>query len=194
MSVVIGKRKWYHIAHRGLVKKDQDENYMLEEAEEFYNSNKPYFFMDECVYQFTKNSIEYEVARMRARADRENEQSCLYFRQSLTGFCVWMMLMNSHIHSGNKENATTIKSIIDHTNMAKATAANHLKIAVDNGWAIKFEATETLKCRHWEASQLTMSEYLERLKRENECLPIKRYTSHAAFDQLQKHLRQFKEG
>lgn len=162
-----------------------------EQAQKYSHQDKAYFFGDEITFQFTKSNIDYEIARMEARASRESEQSCLYFRQSLSGFCVWMMLMNSKIYEGEIEKATTIKSIIDHTRMAKATAANHLKIACQNGWAIKFEATETVKCQHWEASELCMFEYLQRLKRESEHLPVKRYTSHAAFHALQDHLKQF---
>ena len=190
---LMGVKRWYHnsYTHDGI---DVDEFGnpvdLITEARKYAEEDLAYFFGDEVTYQYVRANIEYEIAKME-NYKNETMRSCQYFRQSLSSYCIWMMIMNSKIRENEISHATTIKAIIDRFPMAKATANTHLKVAVESGWAVKFKATSNIASAHWHATELCMSEYLARLKLEEQILPVKKYITHSTFNAFQKHMRTF---
>lgn len=133
---------------------------------EFTKRGYAYFFGEKIVHDYVRETIAWEIRRFAIRAERETEKSVQFFRQSLNSYTVWMELMNSHIHHGDCQRLTTVVSMVDRYNISRNTVKRILNQAVEAGWATEYQPTESCPTVHYEATELTMFEYSNRVKRE----------------------------
>lgn len=149
-------------------------------------TDTPFVFADRICYDYLKLTVGYEMNRFAIRTSEE-EKSCAYFRATLSGFVCWHSLMQSKLHSGEASKMTSVGSLVSLGHMSKGTAQNHLKAAVDAGWAVKFAPTDTCNVQHYEASELCMVEYMQRLRRESQCYDSEHENSYRAFNNLMSY-------
>ncbi|MAN63084.1 MAG: hypothetical protein CMI60_14190 [Parvibaculum sp.] len=133
---------------------------------EFTRRGYAYFFGDKIHFDYVNATIEWELKRFTMREEFESEKSVQFFRQSLNSYMVWMELMNSHINRGNCQRLTTVASMVDRYSISRNTVKRILKQAVEAGWATEFKPTKTCPKVHYEATEITMHEYSNRVKRE----------------------------
>jgi len=153
--------RWFNVFR--LTQSQVDEGRAVNEKD-----NTPFLFIDKVCYDYLKSTVDYEMNRLTIGAN-EDEKSCAYFRATLSGFVCWHSLMQSKLYSGEVSKMTSVGSLVSLGHMSKGTAQNHLKTAVDAGWAVKFTPTDTCNVQHYEASELCMVEYMQRLRRESQC-------------------------
>ena len=147
----------------------------------------PFVFADRICFDYLKLTVDYEMNRLTIRTN-EDEKSCAYFRATLSGFVCWHSLMKSKLHSGEVSQMTSVGSLVSLGYMSKGTAQNHLKTAVDAGWAVKFTPTDTANLQHYEATDLCMIEYMQRLRREAQCYDSNHENSYRAFNNLMSYI------
>ena len=147
----------------------------------------PFVFADRICFDYLKSTVDYEMNRFVSRANEE-EKSCAYFCATLSGFVCWHSLMQSKLHSGEASQMTSVGSLVSLGNMSKGTAQNHLKAAVDAGWAVKFAPTDTCNVQHYEASEICMVEYMQRLRREAQCYDSNHENAYKAFYSLMSYI------
>lgn len=152
-------------------------------------TNTPFVFADRICYDYLKLTVAYEMNRFAIRV-KEEEKSCAYFRATLSGFVCWHSLMQSKLHSGEASKITSVGSLVSLGYMSKGTAQNHLKAAVDAGWAVKFAPTDACNVHHYEASDLCMVEYLQRLRKECHCYDSNHENSYRAFNNLMSYVEE----
>tara|TARA_R110002012_G_scaffold25774_1_gene84850 strand:+ start:124 stop:729 length:606 start_codon:yes stop_codon:yes gene_type:complete len=174
------KGRWYHVLDADKVVDRQ-----------FWENQgaNPVFFADKIVKDYVSNSIEWELNRLASRDQFERESSVLYFRQSLNSYTIWMSLMHSNVNSGNVQCLTTVGAMVDRYQMARNTARRILKESVEAKYAVRYEATKKCPVPHYEASEVTMLEYLSRLRREADTLPkdfVKNSASFQLFETFRK--------
>ena len=158
--------------------------FQLERWKKFTKKGYAFFFGDKIVVDYVNEMIQWELKRFALRAERESEPSVRFFRQSLNSYVIWMNLMNSKINHGDCQQLTTVLSIIDKYQMSRNTVKRILGQAVEGGWAIKYEPTETCPSVHYEATEQCMYEFFKRIKRESILFDNNFQTTSLAFQKL----------
>ncbi len=133
---------------------------------EFTRRGYAYFFGDKIHFDYVNATIKWELKRFTMREEFEVEKSVKFFRQSFNSYVVWMELMNSYICHGDCQQLTTVVSIIDRYSISRNTVKRILRQAVRAGWATELQPTKTCPTVHYEATEQTMLEYSNRVKRE----------------------------
>ncbi len=132
----------------------------------FTDRGYAFFFGDKIVHDYVRETIQWELKRFAIRAERETEPSVRFFRQSLNSYTIWMELMNSNIHHGNTQRLTTVMSIIDKYEISRNTIKRVLNQAIEAGWVVEYQPTETCPYTHYEATEQCMFEFFKRVRRE----------------------------
>lgn len=171
---------WFNVLR--LTKSQVDKGKVFNET-----NDAPFVFADRICFDYLKSRVGYEMNRFAIRVGKE-EKSCAYFRATASGFACWHLLMTSKLHSGEASQMTSVGSLVSLGNMSKGTAQNHLKVAVEAGWAVKFAPTDTCNVQHYEASEICMVEYMQRLRREAQCYDSNHENAYKAFYSLMSYI------
>ena len=134
--------------------------------EKFTKMGYAFFFGDKIVHDYVKETIQWELRRFAIRSEQETEPSVQFFRQSLNSYMIWMELMNSNIYHGDCQRLTTVLSIIDKYRISRNTVKRVLEQAVQAGWAVEYQPTETCPYIHYEATEQCVCDFFKRVKRE----------------------------
>jgi len=170
------QRRWYHVF---------DAQKLIDMRATESKSSSPVFFGDKIVKDYVSNAIKLELNRLASRDQFERESSVLYFRQSLNSYTVWMSLLHSNVNHGDVQCLTTVGAMVDRYQMARNTARRILKESVEAKYAVRYEPTKNCPVPHYEASEVTMLDYLARLRREADILPSDFAKTSASFQLLE---------